>query len=57
LFFYDNGANIDIGMTAHGSKLDVVGTAQLRGAAGGTGLYVNSSGNAGNSFRAFEVQF
>jgi len=30
-----------------GSKLDVAGTAQLRGAPGGTGLYVNSGGNVG----------
>jgi len=43
----DSTDNVGIGTIGPGSKLDVAGTAQLRGAAGGTGLYVNSSGNVG----------
>jgi len=39
--------NVGIGTTSPRSLLDVNGTAQLRGAASGTGLYVNSSGNVG----------
>jgi len=40
--------NVGIGSTSTpGAKLDVAGTAWLRGATGGTGLYVNSSGNVG----------
>lgn len=44
---FDNGTNVGVGTTSPGSTLDVAGTAQLRGAAGGTGLIVNSSGNVG----------
>lgn len=39
--------NVGIGTSSPGSKLDVAGTAQLRGSAGGTGLYVSSTGNVG----------
>ena len=39
--------NFGIGTTAPVSLLDVNGTAQLRGSAGGTGLYVNNSGYVG----------
>ncbi|HVZ76266.1 MAG TPA: immunoglobulin-like domain-containing protein [Candidatus Paceibacterota bacterium] len=39
--------NVGVGTVSPGSTLDVGGTAQLRGAGGGTGLYVNSSGNVG----------
>jgi len=47
LFWDNTNKRLGIGTTAPGSKLDVADTAQLRGAAGGTGLYVNSSGNVG----------
>ncbi len=39
--------NVGVGTTAPGSMLDVAGTAQLRGAAGGTGLLVDSNGHVG----------
>ncbi len=40
--------NVGIGTASPGAnKLDVAGTAQLRGAAGGTGLYVDSAGSVG----------
>jgi len=39
--------NVGIGTTTPTSLLDVAGTAQLRGAGGTTGLYVNSSGYVG----------
>ncbi len=44
---YYTAGNVGIGTTTPGSMLDVNGTTQLRGASGGTGLYVNSSGNVG----------
>ena len=43
---------VGIGTAKPGSKLDVSGTAQLRGRSGGTGLYVNSGGNVGIGTRA-----
>jgi cytoskeletal protein CcmA (bactofilin family) len=46
-FVIDASGNVGVGTTSPGSKLDVADTAQLRGAAGGTGLYVNSSSNVG----------
>ena len=39
--------NVGIGSSAPGSLLDVGGTVQLRGAAAGTGLYVDATGNVG----------
>jgi hypothetical protein len=44
---YNDGTNIGIGTINPGSKLDVSGTVQLRGAADKTGLYVDSNGNVG----------
>jgi len=39
--------NVAIGHTTPAAKLDVIGTAWLRGAADKTGLYVDSAGNVG----------
>jgi hypothetical protein len=47
LWVVGSSGNVGIGNTSPGSLLDVNGTAQLRGASGGTGLYVNSSSNVG----------
>jgi len=42
-----SNGNVGIGTTGPGAKLEVAGTSWLRGAAGTTGLFVNSSGNVG----------
>ena len=42
-----SGGNVGIGTTGPGAKLEVAGTGWIRGAAGTTGLFVNSSGNVG----------
>jgi hypothetical protein len=42
-----SSGNVGINTANPTSVLDVAGTAQLRGAAGGTGLYVNASGTVG----------
>ncbi|MFZ5366523.1 MAG: phage integrase SAM-like domain-containing protein [Patescibacteria group bacterium] len=42
-----SSGNVGIGTTSPGAKLEIAGTAWLRGATGTTGLFVNSSGNVG----------
>jgi hypothetical protein len=42
-----SNGDVGIGTLSPGSRLDVAGTAQLRGVFGGTGLFVNSSSNVG----------
>ncbi|MFA4836956.1 MAG: hypothetical protein WC749_12900, partial [Dehalococcoidia bacterium] len=44
---FDDGTNIGIGLTNPASKLEVAGTAHIRGAAGITGLVIDSAGNIG----------
>jgi hypothetical protein len=41
------GGSVGIGTTTPGARLEVAGTGWIRGAAGTTGLFVNSSGNVG----------
>ncbi|MCX8015963.1 MAG: prepilin-type N-terminal cleavage/methylation domain-containing protein [Patescibacteria group bacterium] len=45
--FISADGNVGIGTTSPSRTLDVHGIAQLRGAAGGTGLFVDSGGNVG----------
>jgi len=46
-FWNDSSKYLGIGTSSPASNLDVAGTTNLRGAAGQTGLFVNSSGNVG----------
>ena len=47
LFVVTNSGNVGIGTTSPSAKLDVNGTAQIRGSPSKTGLYVSSNGRVG----------
>jgi len=47
LYFDDTNKRLGIATNSPETTLDIAGTAHLRGAAGGAGLYVDSNGNVG----------